>query len=110
MTDERLAEIEARWQAATPGPWFWDSYQRVMSCAIPVDHPLNVACEDDPPCATILRLNHTGHGDEMPEPEARANARFVAEAWEDVRDLLAEARRLRSQTLPGHVARLSVFD
>ena len=27
MTDEELAEIEARWAAATKGPWFWQVNQ-----------------------------------------------------------------------------------
>ncbi len=29
-----LAAVEARAEAATPGPWFWDSYSRVFTAAL----------------------------------------------------------------------------
>lgn len=73
MTDERLAEIEARANAATPGPWptpaeAGDPYDE----RIPVDHE---GCQVWP----------WGSSDDM---------EFAYKARADVPDLIAEVRRL----------------
>jgi len=67
LTDERLAEIEARCNAATPGPW------------------KNVGGYCDV-CAS----------DREKEANRQANAEFVVHARADVPDLLAEVRMLRA--------------
>ena len=73
MTDEELAAIEARVQAATPGPW--KSSEQYLP----------------------LYIHGPSYGDHrgrfsaiVPEDEA-----FIAHAREDVPALLAEVRRLR---------------
>ncbi len=69
---DRLAEIEARWKAATPGPWkastYFDDY---------VDWYWNI---------------------EGPEPRNDADVAAIAAAPDDVSYLLAEVRRLRAET------------
>ena len=70
LTEERLAEIEAREKAATPGPWIHDG-------------SLNV---DGPRGQTILISLL---------PARLADVRFAAAARQDVPALVAEVRRLR---------------
>ena len=68
LDDKRLAEIEARCNAATPGPW------------------KNVGGYCDV-CAS----------DREKEANRQANAEFVVHARADVPDLLAEVKRLRAE-------------
>jgi len=94
MKPERLAEIRARCEAATEGPWrvhgvdkHWDKHQayykvrgsipgrkwQIADCRY-VDH--EEGCYD--------------------EGEAAANANFIARARQDIPDLLAEVEALRA--------------
>jgi hypothetical protein len=81
VSDERLAEIEQRCAAATPGPWEvrWGYYVHVPGD--PFSLATVVSCQTVP-------------ADRREEHEA--NARLIAHAREDVPALLAEVRRLRA--------------
>lgn len=79
MTHERLAEIKARAEAATPGPWH-------------VNGPY--ASMDTP---TILDDNGGILGRTTHYAWMRENAAFMAAARSDVPDLVAEVERLRAE-------------
>ncbi|MGW4493844.1 hypothetical protein [Streptomyces sp. NPDC004376] len=82
MTLERLAEIAARVEAATSGPWCtddWEIYQ---------------GTEYEPGISLWVGETCTGTG--TPERD-RANATFAAAARTDVPDLLADNARLRAR-------------
>ena len=83
MTPERLAEIEARVEDATEGPWHaWDrgiGYELHLGAAAKCGQ---IRCED---------VNG-----EFRETFKRADAAFIAAARTDVPDLLAEVRRLQA--------------
>lgn len=86
LTDERLAEIEARAQAATDGPWQAaldrPSHPSVGDITAPGNH--HVVC--------------FGHDyDEYGSIDNVADAAFIAHARDDIPALLAEVRRLREQ-------------
>lgn len=76
MTPERLAEIRARAEAATEGPWTWASRMTVDTDAWAVFDP-----QDRP-----LASNHDGWS---------PDAIFIAHARTDIPALLAEVERLR---------------
>lgn len=77
MDAKRLQEIEARANAATPGPWVRDGlYVR--------NNPHEVAL--------ARALDDEGHN--CGEAYARPNGDFIAAARTDVSDLVAEVRRL----------------
>lgn len=80
MTPERLAEIEARAEAATPGEW------HVCTCS------LKGACPHD----KGVRMSFCTEGlpDKAPYPN---DADFIAHARQDIPDLIAEVRRLREE-------------
>jgi hypothetical protein len=84
MNEQRLAEIEARANAATPPPWL----------AVPRDSTL------PPEHEGLSGLGWDIEG--PPEPQLRgqfargADARFIAESRVDVPALIAEVRRLRA--------------
>lgn len=78
MTDEELDAIEARLNAATPGPW-------VASCEN--DH--NIVC--CPLGGWLCEMLGFGGNSER-------NATFIAHAPEDIKLLLAEVRRLHKIT------------
>lgn len=75
MTDEQLAAIRARCEAATPGPW--DAHANIGYCGIMAD------------------------GDKRPLLRADtctfADGAFIAHAREDVPALLDEVARLRAK-------------
>jgi hypothetical protein len=97
LSDERLAEIEQRCAAATPGPW-----------AVDLDRPFTLGgdtvsvdamtgdglCVEREVCSCVLDTDGWPDGPEWLEDAA--NARFLAHAREDVPALLAEVRRLRA--------------
>jgi hypothetical protein len=98
LSDERLAEIEKRCAAATPGPWEW-----------PADHCDRftvVAWSDGPRWGTPRDVTVQPEG--RTYAQAEADAAFVARARTDVPDLVAEVRRLRAveRELRGHVRAL----
>jgi hypothetical protein len=89
MDEKRLAEIEARANAATPGPWDARDHPdlghrdvRAVGIGMAGDHRHKVA--DCWPASWTSA------------EQARANADFVAAARADVPDLAAEVRRLQT--------------
>lgn len=79
LTDQQLADIEARHQAATPGTWWNDG------------HEIYTGEPDTPAASTWIgetcNIDLPDHGD--------ANGTFIAHAHADVPDLVAEVIRLR---------------
>lgn len=75
MTPARLADIEGREKAATPGPW------EILDYATYEDH-------DE--CCLELQ-------DDTIESSKHENAEFIATARTDIPDLLAEVRRLTAE-------------
>ncbi|MET8694792.1 hypothetical protein ABZV65_19865 [Streptomyces bauhiniae] len=82
MTPERLAEIAARANAATRGPWCTDDWE--------IYHGLEYVP------GMSLWIGETCTGTGTPERD-RANATFMAAARTDVPDLLADNDRLRAR-------------
>ena len=82
MTPERLAEIEARAEAATEGPW------HAWGRGIGFELHLGAAAK----CGQIRCEDVNG---EFRETFKRADAAFIAAARTDVPALLAEVRRLQ---------------
>jgi len=96
LTEERLAAIAARADAATPGPW---ARTTMCHCDDPDD------CYDhwdvsvpvagyDPPSGRVSRARSVAgniHG------HREADAIFIAHAREDIPALLAEIERLRAE-------------
>lgn len=80
MADERLAEIEARAQAATEGPWRVQSVRRA-------DNEIGVFVAYVGSLAVLAN---------EPNKSEQEDATFVAHARTDIPDLLAEVRRLRA--------------
>ena len=78
----RLAEIEQRLQAATPGPWF-AHYEQDGEPTIPF-----VSDSDDEEWDGRLLLN-------VDSDREDADAAFIAHAPDDIRYLLEQVRRLR---------------
>lgn len=81
MTDEELAAIQARADAATTGPW------------TPFE---NLGVEIVSPRAVVARMMAASN-------QWRGDTYFIAHAREDVPALLAEVKRLRSQIQEGSV-------
>lgn len=79
MTPERLAEIKARAEAATPGPWHVNGPYASMDTPTILDHNGGI-------------LGRTTHYAWM-----RENAAFMAAARSDVPELVAEVERLQSR-------------
>lgn len=83
ITDERLKEIKARAEAATPGPW--NSWAVVDG--IPHNHVAS-------PTEEIAELDN---GEYIENPNMDADAKFIAHARQDVPDLIAEVERLEAK-------------
>lgn len=89
LSDARLAEIEARANAATPGPWSPAPY----SGADPHDR-IVVGSNND----WLLNVGALVHEAISPKnPQEYADAEFIAHARTDVPALVAEVRRLRER-------------
>lgn len=83
LSDERIAEIRAREQAATPVTW--TITQMLYPCIVD---------EGD----TGFDVRATGEGASWgAHCDAEADADFIAHARQDVSDLLAEVERLRAE-------------
>lgn len=89
MTDDQLRAIEARADAATPGPWVADSNiygkGKLVCCR-------NGSLPKGDRVAEVLELLAGLDSD-----SAIANALFIAHARADIPALVAEVRRLREQ-------------
>ena len=83
LTDltDRLDEIEARADAATPGAWEWHPYMGSGATLAKPNHPFH-------------ELNILKTTDDW--PPVAADAEFIAAARTDVPALLAEVRRLQA--------------
>jgi glutathione S-transferase len=80
MTEDRIAAIRARLEAATPGPWtIWDD-------------PLDIEICNDDYSATHM---HAVAKLENISPQVKRNAQFIAQAPEDIAYLLAELDKAR---------------
>jgi len=86
MSPEELAEIRAREQAATPGPWF-SRNDPGGTCECGMDLPLQAA---------LVVSGATTGGITLVIEDAREkeNADFIAHSRQDVPNLLAEVDRL----------------
>ena len=84
MTEERLAEIEARAKEATPGPWFYGSGPYLDYGIFTKAYP---SFGDEV-------LSNSGHSAGNASEE---DGRFIAAARIDVPDLVAEVRKLKSE-------------
>lgn len=87
LTDEHLAEIEARLRQITPTPW--------EECWV-ADGP------DDPGVSAITAFRNDlefvvvqAPGEDDQSPQESMDIEFIAHAPEDIAALLAEVRRLR---------------
>jgi hypothetical protein len=126
LTNERLAEIRARCEAATPGPWIWDekrfnerlrrrgerknSHKRFVYALHGACNMCMFGCRDDIDHGpfdyhSVMYLNwYSVKGNVLagasPMPK---DATFIAHARDDIPELLAEIDRLRvrlAATLP----------
>lgn len=119
MSAERLAEIRARAEAATPGPWSWDGNTDMRHIRLATPHGMSMTVMDfvrygmqgAQPRFGIAGMMHNGSG--LVEYEVakwskdiyrrdvsgidHPDARFIAGARADVDDLLAEVDRLRAE-------------
>lgn len=93
MDEQRLAEIVAREQAATKGPWVTEKYSDEYDMVrqehwTPCGNPRHSDCAIGQTSHTvgIVDLDHA----------ARNNAQFIAHARKDVPDLVVEVRELRA--------------
>jgi len=94
VPDETIAAIEARLNAATPGPWHYDPtkcWRAGSSGAMPIrwGESQEAVFSPTPDGAPTIAL--TGPAN---DPQSMADADLIAHAPEDLRVLLAEARRL----------------
>ena len=110
MTD-RLEEIRARAEAATPGPWRWRGLLAAKgSEQTYAGYPQRVFGRNTDPVDTspaLIAETFDGHSDTAPP-----NADFIAHAREDIPYLLAEIERLRAAlevTLPYAMAHLEEY-
>lgn len=85
MSEEELAEIEAAWAEATPGPWF-------VVEGSEIDHgPTYEIHKVQAPTEAVVGGAY-GHGPQLDKEDAAA----IAAAPEHIEKLLAEVKRLRS--------------
>ena len=95
--EPKLFEIQERYEAATAGDWFWNSYDAIW-----------VGKGDDSErVMSVSHLEYDNEGDEVPshgdeifgprKAEARANAEFVAHARTDIPLLVETLKNTRKQ-------------
>lgn len=87
MTGQQLSEIEARANAATPGPWEHCGCGEIV--AVRRNEDVGEFTED-------LTYGYSGEYGDMHGFHEEADAEFVAFAREDLPRLVAEVRRLRA--------------
>lgn len=86
MNEEELAQIEARLEAASPGPW------TAAQNGKPAD-VVRATIHDDLGIAQAV----TYDWERTPPGQAEANGEFIAHAREDIPVLIAEVRRLKAK-------------
>ena len=87
MTEEELAQIEARANAASPGPWTSFVEGRDHQSGDDFIRISELDAEDD--------MYVSRHGNAGSRPPSTADQDFIAHARQDVPALIAEIRRLR---------------
>jgi hypothetical protein len=93
MTEEELIEIEARCNAATPGPWEQVKKSVRIAGLGDLPHAPNAYGGGICNCLGAQRL----YRDDQVDRPAVANAVFIAASRSDVPALVAEVRRLRAE-------------
>ena len=88
MTDEELAEIEARVAAASPGPWTSFVEGRDHQSG---DDFIRISESDAEDDMYVSRFGGSGS-----RPASTADQDFIAHARQDVPAMIAEIRRLRA--------------
>lgn len=83
MTDKELAEIRARCEAATKGPW--------VECRNGGGDDFLYSIDSEPTGLPIVKADCGVY------PPEKEDADFIAHAREDIPKLLAEVERLRKQ-------------
>ncbi|MFZ7945721.1 hypothetical protein [Neobacillus sp. 19] len=89
LTDEQLAEIRKRAEAATPGPWVWEKFaldEDDWDTEMPWLGNATESVMDFGDCEQYYPTQGT--------PPNDADAEFIAHARQDVPKLLAEVARL----------------
>ncbi len=89
MTNEQLAEIEARLNAATPGPW-------IDTDSKPTAEGMLIVLAGSDPISTTAREVCVFCDMEECEGEDLRDAKFIANAPADIATLIAEVRRLQA--------------
>lgn len=90
LTDDELDAMQARVEAASPGPW--TSYVEGRD-HVAGDSVIRVSENDDEDDLYVLRADENGL-----RPALAADQDFIAHARQDVPRLIAEIRRLRGTT------------
>lgn len=93
MTEEELAQIRARADTATPGPWEC----RNAGGTIAMGEVIRLHRVRDSSRDAWLIAESTLSADQKSHDEQDANMEFIAQAREDVPDLLVEVERLRAE-------------
>lgn len=94
LSEDEIAAIRARLDAATPGPW-----------EVKYHHPAKNEYPYSPYIIAIGPLEASGDGMEVDYHEIDAPAaavEFIAHAPDDIRRLIAEVRRLRAENADLH--------
>jgi hypothetical protein len=86
MSEDRLAEIRKRCEAATPGPWHGDRYDGSIK--------YEMRGADD---ALVLAVDHKNGTFGFLGDKETADEKFVLHSREDVPYLLTEVERLRAE-------------
>lgn len=92
MEASRLAEIQARCKAATPGPWAWECVGEKSN-----EWCLGIVCDDDgnPLSGMIEKGQGVVVESIVTEADGFNNADFIAHARQDIPDLLAYIAELQ---------------
>ena len=90
MNAERLSEIEARCEKATPGPWVVGEGTPETYC-----EGWNVVCSTARVVAS--RSTYRYHEPDEFDDQTKCDIEFIAHARSDVPDLLTEVKRLQAE-------------
>lgn len=107
MTDEELAAIRARAEAATAGPWEWLGDSDLHAVTVYEYEPDEEARHD--PTHLEYATEKIIITDSGCYPPEGADAEFIAHAREDIPRLLAEIARLRTM-LDAHYETKELLD
>lgn len=109
ITDEQLAEIKARCEAATEGPWEYD--ERVRVAAVYSGERRNCFLDWEPnDWLSYYKFPVSAYGEELTDEQRLATMRFIAHAREDIPALLAEVDRLRAENEVLRIQRDAAID